>query len=904
MKKNNVFKANAARIHKRMFVAAWFVLFLTISMMAESVVFSISATGSGETAKVLVDPEINYIPLLNETFTISVKIVNVTGLYAFEIQFTWNPELIRHVSHAVKVPVETCPGGVLHKGSLGIQELANELDENASMPWSEPGTRYWAGFSSKGEAESFSGSGTVFEMTFRVVGKGYCPLEILFSELSDKDAQPIYHEVTNGLFSTRDPANQFPFAMFDYYPAEPRAGEKVVFDASSSYDSDGRIVSYEWDWDGDSEYDDYSVTPTVEAWWIQDGTYNVGLKVVDDTGAESNVSKQVVVGASAISRISSMLAEWYDSLNFSQGLGQDVFETNQTNNILGIPSGWWRSGFKRFSLVDNWLRELDTGSKQLSWLKGTKFACLEVVDVIFILNIEIDHANAPGFTYQTWVLNAINEERLVHEAWKQSTPQYIYVMKPLFQYALGTIWSLTVSEQAILDLSLPLGIGVSTIRSGLRALNIKNVMKNIDKTAYSQALSAYFRWRWYYGDSPEEAWNDVLPSARLAVPYSANDGERTAILENMKWYFEQLWIKYEGALYYEYEGLMNQGLPLHLRREYREQVKNKLLSAMERYSYYLPNKKKCGIHNTPAELRISDSEGRITGVVDGVELEEIPNSIYDNETETATIFLPSNSLRYKVVGTGTGIYGLETTSIENGQIVNFTATHIPTSATQIHQYAINWTGLSQGEESVTVEVDSSGDGLIEYNFTSDNELNRTEYVAATTKHDIEIAGITTSKSVTGQGYNLLINATIMNYGVYTEVFNVTSYANTTLIESQTIVMASGSFTTITFTWNTTGFAKGNYTLWSYAEPVQGETFTSDNNSTDGWVTVTIPGDVDGDFENGHYDIDLFDAVRLLTCYGAKEGEPNFDPNCDIDNSGQVFLFDAVILLSQYGQKYP
>jgi len=693
-------------------------------------------------------------------------------------------------------------------------------------------------------------------------------------------------------------ANHFPFAAFSYYPAEPRAGEKVVLDASSSFDSDGRIVSYEWDWDGDGEYDYYSGTPTVEAWWIQDGTYNVGLNVMDDAGAESNASKQVVVSESATSRLNSMHAEWYDSLNFSQGLGQEKFETSQANTIMGWWPDKWRRGYKEFSLVDDWLRELDPGSKQLSWLKDTKFACLEVADVIYILNIEIDHESAPGFTYQTWAFNVLNEERLVHEAWKQSTPQYNYVMKPLLQYAFGTVWSLSISEQAILDLNLPLGIGVSTICSALKTLSIKNVMKSMEKTAYSQALAAYFRWR---GEeySHEDAWNDesVSKLARIAVPLSANDGERAAFLENMEWYFKQLWIKYEGSEYYG-EPYPNQGLPLQLRREYREQVKNKLLSAMEKYSYYLPNKKKCGIRS-PVELRVTDAEGRITGVVDGVELEEIPNSTYDNETETVTTLFPSDSLRYDVVGAGTGTYGLEITSVENGQIANFTVTDIPTSTLEIHQYTINWTALSQGEEGVTAMVDSDGNGVAEYNFTSDNELTRTEYVFATTKHDIEITGMTTERSVIGQGYNMLINLTITNYGPYVETFNVTSFANATSVTSQTIVLEGGNFTTLTFNWNTTSFAKGNYTVWAYAEPVQGETYTADNNFTGGWVKITIVGDVNGDGK-----VNLIDVFAVALAYGSYPGHPTWNPNYDINNDGKINLIDYFTAALNYGKTDP
>lgn len=73
--------------------------------------------------------------------------------------------------------------------------------------------------------------------------------------------------------------------------------------------------------------------------------------------------------------------------------------------------------------------------------------------------------------------------------------------------------------------------------------------------------------------------------------------------------------------------------------------------------------------------------------------------------------------------------------------------------------------------------------------------------------------------------------------------------------------------------------------------------TTDNTYIDDWIVVTIPGDVDADF-----DVDLYDAVKLLSRYGAKKDQPKYDPNCDID--GDIDLYDAVILLTHYGRKDP
>ena len=167
--------------------------------------------------------------------------------------------------------------------------------------------------------------------------------------------------------------------------------------------------------------------------------------------------------------------------------------------------------------------------------------------------------------------------------------------------------------------------------------------------------------------------------------------------------------------------------------------------------------------------------------------------------------------------------------------------------------------------------------------------------------DIAIINIKLSKTIVGQGYSMFINVTVKNQGYYPETFNVKLCANTTIIDTlANIMLASGNSTIITFTWNTTGWTRGNYTISAVADFVQGEVDIADNTLfADMEVCVTIPGDVDGDF-----DVDLFDAVKLLKCYGAWKDNPSYDPNCDIDGDGDIDLFDAVILLMHYGQKDP
>jgi hypothetical protein len=137
------------------------------------------------------------------------------------------------------------------------------------------------------------------------------------------------------------------------------------------------------------------------------------------------------------------------------------------------------------------------------------------------------------------------------------------------------------------------------------------------------------------------------------------------------------------------------------------------------------------IHSA-GELRVYDSQNRVTGLFNGEVKQEIPDSIYDEENETVAIFSPCTSCRYEVVGTGEGTYGLEIASIEGSEATTFTASDIPTVLGAVHQYTIDWDALSEGEEGVTIQVDSDGDGDFEDTFTSDNELTRREFVVETT----------------------------------------------------------------------------------------------------------------------------------------------------------------------------
>ncbi len=171
--------------------------------------------------------------------------------------------------------------------------------------------------------------------------------------------------------------------------------------------------------------------------------------------------------------------------------------------------------------------------------------------------------------------------------------------------------------------------------------------------------------------------------------------------------------------------------------------------------------------------------------------------------------------------------------------------------------------------------------------------------AITEAYDVATTNVTSLKTTVGQGYSMRINVTVTNQGDFTEAFNVTVYANTTFIGSESVTLGSHSSTTVTFTWNTTGFSEGNYHISAVATIIPGETHTIDNNLADGYVQVGIPGDlyVDGA-------VDSTDLGILGYSWSTSIGDPAYYAVADIDDSGSVDSVDLGIMGAHWGEMNP
>jgi len=165
-------------------------------------------------------------------------------------------------------------------------------------------------------------------------------------------------------------------------------------------------------------------------------------------------------------------------------------------------------------------------------------------------------------------------------------------------------------------------------------------------------------------------------------------------------------------------------------------------------------------------------------------------------------------------------------------------------------------------------------------------------------HELAVIDISILKNIVGEGYCTIINVTVANQGGFHESSNITLFGNGTVIDVTSVTILNNSHVTIVFCWNTTSWAKGNYTISSHITPVSGETNTTDNTFVDGWVFVSIPGDVDGD-----RDVDIYDVVKITGIYYSEIGDPSYKANSDIDSNGVINIYDVVICTSHYAHSW-
>ena len=98
---------------------------------------------------------------------------------------------------------------------------------------------------------------------------------------------------TVDVINITEPENRAPSANFVFSPQNPKVGEDILFNASSSSDPDGQIVTYTWDF-GDSSSTILTLATTTHS-FAAPGIFQIILQVTDNKGATSSTSTTLQV---------------------------------------------------------------------------------------------------------------------------------------------------------------------------------------------------------------------------------------------------------------------------------------------------------------------------------------------------------------------------------------------------------------------------------------------------------------------------------------------------------------------------------------------------------------------------------------------------------------------------------
>ena len=164
-------------------------------------------------------------------------------------------------------------------------------------------------------------------------------------------------------------------------------------------------------------------------------------------------------------------------------------------------------------------------------------------------------------------------------------------------------------------------------------------------------------------------------------------------------------------------------------------------------------------------------------------------------------------------------------------------------------------------------------------------------------HEIAVIEVIPHKTIVGVGSLLPIYVTVSNNGHYVESFNISVYANTTVVQVGNFTLQPSQSSVITLNWDTTGFtAYTHHVISVHIPPVPEERNTENNSFSDGTIILVIQGDINADKI-----VDIFDAVKLASAAGSQPGYLNWNANCDLNCDNIIDIFDAVILAANAGK---
>lgn len=169
----------------------------------------------------------------------------------------------------------------------------------------------------------------------------------------------------------------------------------------------------------------------------------------------------------------------------------------------------------------------------------------------------------------------------------------------------------------------------------------------------------------------------------------------------------------------------------------------------------------------------------------------------------------------------------------------------------------------------------------------------------TTGNAGDASGIIVSNVVCGQnfveqGFTINLSVLVENIDPSTSTCNVTVCGNSVPLGTQPLTVTGNSNNIVSFVWNTTGFALGNYTLSAYTWSITSQTTVISTNCTGSSLLVTCPGDM-----SGHFKVDFTDVTAFVASYINYYQTGVCNPAADFEHTGKLDFSDVRLFVDAY-----
>lgn len=856
---------------------------LIISMICvNSALTNVPITFGNPTTVLAVDPPIvdgtSEGLTIGSPFSINITIHEVTDMIGYEIWLSYNPGVLTATSAEFYPPfIELWESWV--DDWIGLVRIVS-VDPS------------WEGFDNLPDDPPFP----VARIDFVVDDYGFSPLHLQDTIIYDINWLPIDHITTDGNFSLVSSAP--PIAQFTYSPSNPSVSELVTFNASTSNDPDGNIVSYDWSF-GDGAIGAGMITNHA---YDTAGTYLVYLNVTDNQGYWNTTTKSITIYGqhTDVSGRISTNTTWSLANSPYNVVGDVIVETNIFLTIEPGVIVKFNNGTNL--IIDGALIAQGDNAHQISFTGNSavpqrgdwgtiRFRATSIDEACIIAWAMIEYGNSGITLYDSGprienstirfnIRGIYSESNGIARIFDSEFLNNTYGITGNFNYEYGSSLRSTVSSSRIFGNTY--GVDVSGGNLIVQQSSISHNTYGIaSNTYYTMEIwettvsgNTYGIWTWSSYSGSFRIIGSNISDNFYGITANSATISKSIISNNNGTGISPYFNKYGNATYYS-EGAFTITYSTIAGNKENGVISKSYSTNTIRFSniygntpYDLVNlaqyERNADVNATDNWWGTTNSTGidqHIYDYYDDFNLRKVGYKPFLNSsviippiahdvaivsiTASPTTVEKWQSVYINVYVINHGDFSENVTviarydSVEIGTWRYYSGLMLPgvSSTASFYWYVGSMPGgnytISAEVIVVPGEIDTAD------NFFVDGVVT---VIGPPPSHDVAITSIMVYNATTvSPGEIVTITVTVQNQGNFNESFNVTAYYDDTIIESKTVnALSSVSYLTLTFLWNTTGVAGGQYQIKAEASIVPGEVDTSDNFYADGWITVAGP----------------------------------------------------------------